>query len=338
MFKITNCVKTIDGILKEAPDRTQDVLSRRFGLFKTEKQETLEEIGKKYGITRERVRQIEDKGLKNFKDSSKFPKLQKSFLETKEFIDNSGGLKREDLLETALASSSKQKYYLLFLLKIGDKFFYKPESSSFYSLWETKKGSVDTAGKINDFFASLMEKEKKLFKEEELLEIGKKQIPKILKIKVPEDYLISYIEATKKIEENPFGEYGLSHWSEVKPKSIRDKACLLLKKEKKPFHFQELAKIIEKELRKPVHANTLHNELIKNDEFILIGRGTYGLREWGYKDGTVKDIIEEVLKEKNKLSKEEILSEVKKQRIVKETTIILNLQFFKKTEDGKYEL
>ena len=338
MFKIANCAKTIDGILKEAPDRTQNVLARRFGLLKTDDRETLEEIGKNYNITRERVRQIEDKGLKNFKDSPKFSKLQKSFLETKQFIDNNGGLKREDILEATLASQPKYKYYLLFLLKIGDEFFYKPDSSSFYPLWETKKGSTITAEKVNDFFANLMKKEKKLFKEEELLEIGKREIPKVLKIRVPENYLISYIEATKKIEENPFGEYGLSHWPEVKPRSIRDKAYLILKKEKKPFHFQELAEIIERELQKPVHANTLHNELIKNDEFILIGRGTYGLREWGYKDGTVKDIIKEILKEKNKLSKEEILNEVKKQRIVKETTIILNLQFFQKTEDGKYTL
>ena len=338
MFKIIDCKKTIDGILKEAPDRTRDVLSRRFGVGKNERQETLEGIGKDYGITRERVRQIEDRGLKNLKDSPSFLKLQKSFLETKQFIDKSGGLKREDVLEAALVSQPKYRHYLLFLLKIGSEFFYMPESSLFYSLWTTKKEAIDIANRVNNFFTSLMEKEKRLLKEEEVLEIGRKQIPRILKIKLPENHLLSYIEATKKIEENPFGEYGLSHWPEVNPKGVRDKAYLILKKKKESFHFQELAEIIEKELQKPVHANTLHNELIKNNEFILIGRGTYGLREWGYKDGTVKDIIEEILKEKNKLSKEKILDEVKKQRKVKETTIILNLQFFKKTEDGKYTL
>jgi len=45
------------------PKRTKDVLDQRFGLGKSPNRMTLDAIGKRYGITRERVRQIEADGL-----------------------------------------------------------------------------------------------------------------------------------------------------------------------------------------------------------------------------------------------------------------------------------
>jgi hypothetical protein len=343
MFQIADYKKTIDGILKEMPARSQDVLSRRFGIGlqssrHPEKEETLEEIGNDYGITRERVRQIESKGLEAFQNSPKFSKIKEPFFEIKHFIDNNGGLKREDVLKSSLLPEPKYQPYLLFLLKIGDEFFYQPDSILFYSFWQTREDASKIANKVNDLLVKLFNKEKRLLEKEEILEMANKEALKNLRVKFPEDYIISYIEITKKIEENPFGEYGLSSWPEVTPKGVRDRAYLILKKEGISFHFKELAQAIEKELQESVQPNTLHNELIKNKEFVLVGRGTYGLREWGYQDGTVRDIIKAILKGGGELSKEEIIDEVKKQRIVKETTILLNLQYFKKTKNGKYTL
>lgn len=344
-FNIVECKNTIDSILKELPQRNQQVIARRFGINENSKNdknlakpETLESIGKDFGITRERVRQIENKGLEMIQTSPYFSSIEKSLIEIKNFIDNNGGLKKEESLAQSLAPQPELQPYLLFILRIGQPFLFQPDSPAFYSLWKTMPKAHKIAEKIVQFLIEFMEKEKRTFQRQEILEIGKEKISKSLKLALSENYLDSYIEATKKIEENPFGEYGPAWWPEINPKCVRDKAYLILKKENKPLHFQELAKKIEEQLQRPVQINTLHNELIKNQEFVLVGRGIYGLKEWGYKDGTVKEIIEEVLKEKGPLTREEVLNEVKKQRLVEGSTILLNLQHFKRTEDGKYKI
>lgn len=339
---IVDCKEKIDRILAELPEKNQEVLSRRFGIGKKDQKstqpETLEKIGKDLGVTRERVRQIEKRGLEFFQKSPKFSYLEKPLNEVKYFIDQSGGLKREDVLEKTFVPDPSLRFYLFFILKIGNPFLFQPDSPSFYSLWKTKPEAHKIADKIVNLLINFMEKEKRTFQKEEVLEVGKKEVKKSLRMNLPENHILSFIEATKKIEENPFGEYGPIWWPEVNPKCVRDAAYLVLKKEGFPLHFQELAKLIEERLQRPVQANTLHNELIKNENFVLVGRGTYGLKEWGYKDGTVKEIIENILKEKGPLSKEEIIKEVQKQRLVKESTIILNLQHFQKAENGKYRI
>ena len=94
--------------------------------------------------------------------------------------------------------------------------------------------------------------------------------------------------------------------------------------------------------KKQANMQTVHNELIKDSRFILVGRGIYALKEWGYKEGTVKDIIASVLKKENEpLSKNKIVEEVLKQRMVKKNTIVLTLQdknLFQRVEKGTYKL
>ncbi len=94
--------------------------------------------------------------------------------------------------------------------------------------------------------------------------------------------------------------------------------------------------------RKDVTTQAIHNELIKDKRFVLIGRGLYALKEWGYQKGTVADIISEVLRDaKEPLHRDEIVQRVLKSRFVKETTILLNLQSkpqFKRVAKATYEL
>jgi len=341
MFEITDYTETIDDVLTDVPKRTRDILSRRFGVYKGGKpseKETLENIGKDYGITRERVRQVEKKGLDTLRRSPKFSELEGALLKIKYFIDENGGLKREDVLESRLAPRTNYQSYLLFLLELGDMFSYKYDTPSFYSFWETQEEAEKIARKINDFFVKILKEEKRLFGKEEILETGRREAKKFFKKDFKENYILSYVEVSKEIEENPFGEYGLFSWPEVNPKGVRAKAYLVLKKEGRPIHFKELSRIIEEELNSPTHVSTLHNELIKDQNFILVGRGMYALKEWGYKKGTVRDIIEDALKSKGELSKQEIVQKVKEQRLIKESTIILNLRHFERTKEGKYTI
>lgn len=90
------------------------------------------------------------------------------------------------------------------------------------------------------------------------------------------------------------------------------------------------------------HSQTVHNELIKDPRFVLVGRGTYALSDWGYEPGTVCDVLVSALKNtENGLTKEEIIKIVKAKRLVKDNTIILNLQnkkVFKKIDNERFIL
>ena len=90
------------------------------------------------------------------------------------------------------------------------------------------------------------------------------------------------------------------------------------------------------------YKETVHNELIKDPRFILIGRGIYALSEWGYKPGVVADVIVEILKQSNQpLTKEKIIDEVMKKRLVKRNTILVGLsnkKLFKKVGKNAYAL
>jgi len=154
----------------------------------------------------------------------------------------------------------------------------------------------------------------------------------------------SILKAAKNINQNKFGHWGIHNWKEIKPKTVNDKIYLVLKQKNKPMHFVEIAEEINSIAFDKKRANpaTVHNELILDDKFILIGRGLYGLKDWGYKRGTVADVIEEILKaSEDPLTREQIIEEVLKKRIVKKTTIILalmNKNKFERIDAGAYSL
>ncbi|MFH1662183.1 MAG: sigma factor-like helix-turn-helix DNA-binding protein, partial [Candidatus Falkowbacteria bacterium] len=155
--------------------------------------------------------------------------------------------------------------------------------------------------------------------------------------------LYTILQASKDIEQNKFGYWGIYDWREIKPKTINDKIYLILKNYNKPMHFAEIAKKINEVGfdKKIANAATVHNELILDDKYTLVGRGLYALKEKGYQNGTVSDIVENILKNSEQpLTKEEIINEVAKQRVVKKATINLALMDKDKfiREDGKYKI
>ena len=151
---------------------------------------------------------------------------------------------------------------------------------------------------------------------------------------------LNYLSVSRKFGINPFGDLGLSHWEEITPKTVRGKTYLILKKHGKPLHFKDIAEAINKinAGKRPALPQTVHNELIKDARFVLVGRGIYGLAEHGFKSGVAQEVIYRTLKEKGPLHLKDIIDEVLKQRMLKENTIVLNLQnkkYFKKTGGRK---
>jgi DNA-directed RNA polymerase delta subunit/uncharacterized protein YifE (UPF0438 family) len=323
-----NLQKLCENYLKSLPQRTADVIERRFGL-KTGQRETLEAIGQSFGITRERVRQIEREGFEEI--GPKIRKNQEIFSDFKKVIDSFGGLKEESQLLDVLGEGKYQNQ-AFFLLTQGEGFERTAEDNNFYAFWADNKNSVLQAKKVINSTISRFKKEKKTLPLNELAD-GNKEV------------FASYIGISKEIQKNPEGRYGLRNWLEINPRGIKDKAYLVLKKKEEPLHFTQIASLIGElpfSANRKVHTATVHNELIKDNRFILVGRGLYALKEWGYEEGVVKDIILKSLKQaKRPLTKDEIVQKVLEQRFVKENTVVLNLQnkeYFVKDEKGRYNV
>ena len=322
-----NYKRVIKDLLNDLPPRTIGIIERRFGLLNN-KRETLEAIGSSYTITRERVRQIELESANKIK-----PKLEKNkeiFNHFKSTFASFGGVKKEEDLLNYLGD----KNGAYFLLSNLSGFRRIPENSDFHTFWVDKSDSFETAKKVIKTTVNNLKKDKELV-----------TLAKLLKGKnIKKDVFLSYIDISKNIGQDYNGNYGLSNWIEIKPKGIKDKAYLVLKKENKPVHFSSVAKMIESLpiSTGSIHTATVHNELIKDKRFVLVGRGLYALAEWGYEPGIIKDIIIKTIKESSlPLSKDEILAKVLDQRFVKENTVALNLQnkdCFLRNSFGKYTI
>ena len=290
----------------------------------------MESIGASYGITRERVRQIESDGIKSIKEKIKKEKnstVSQIFDSFKKSLISAGGLRKEESLLNQLGDENSF-CQIAFLLNLSDDFKRYPEAEKNYSFWVVNSKSLDSANKSIDTLY------KKFKSKREPLSL--KQCSEITGINP--NILTSYLEISKQISCDSEGMFGLKEWPEINPRVIKDKAFLVFKKENKPLHFSQVAKSIGANAL----IQTVHNELIRDKRFVLVGRGIYALADWGYKPGTVKDVISNILVESNNpLSQEEILKKVSEQRIVKANTVLLNLsnkQRFLRNSQGKYLL
>lgn len=338
-----NCKKTSQDILKNLNERTREVVSRRFALGKNKKQETLESIGKSYKITRERVRQIERDGIKKSKKITGEPEIKEEFDKIISFFENEvnecGGAKKEDAIFKK-HNLEEEKNHILFLLSLSDKIIREKEDDNFYCFLATSKDSVNRAKNTALNFVKILKKKGSPEKIEDLYASYEGKESK--------EVFCNYLEISKDILKAFNGEkLGLKSWPEVNPRTVKDKIRLILKDNKKPIHFKDIVKMVASlgdrlPKKRNLHPQTIHNELIRNQDFVLVGRGYYALKDWGYNPGQVRDVIYQVLSTSEKpMPKEEILNSVLNQRIVKESTVLLNLQnkkYFTRDDEGKYKI
>jgi len=338
-----NYSKICSDLISDLPQRGKEVVLRRFALS-TEapgeggvKRETLEAIGRDHNVTRERVRQIQEDAILKIKP--KIEKYQPIFNYFINHLNSCGNIKREDVLLDILGGENFQNQ-VFFLLTLGEPFFKFSETDEHHSFWTTEPKFLNFPQKtINSFYKFLLKKkEPVILKDVSVHQILGKEIERERINRLSLEAFQSFLEISKKIQQNKEGFFGLKDWPEINPRGIKDKAYLVFRREQKPLHFNEVAKLIGDNS----NPQSVHNELIRDSRFVLVGRGLYALKEWGYKPGVVKDIIVEILKETKKpLRKKEIIEKVLKQRLVKENTILLNLnnkKYFSKTSIGKYAL
>jgi hypothetical protein len=334
----TRVKQSVRRLLSVLPERARDVIVSRYGLRDDTKRYTLESIGKRYGITRERVRQIENYAIHSIKKSSIFTKESEVFDELKKLLEALGGVIAEDDLLNHISKERLIQNYVHFLLVLGDVFEKAKEDDHFKHHWYVdKKLSEKVHNALRNLYNNI--KNDELLSELDIVARFLNHIDDIEDHYKKEDVIRRWLSISKTIGKNPLGEWGLVSSPNVKAKGMRDYAFLVLRKHGSPIHFKEVAKTIEKLFGKKANVATTHNELIKDKRFVLVGRGLYALSEWGYMPGVVKDVIKNVLKKYGPLTKDEIVEKVLKERYVKENTILVNLhntKLFKKDKDGRY--
>lgn len=339
----------IERIIAEAlsglESRQKNVLEKRFGL-KNGKEATLAELGETYEVTRERIRQIEAGAIKEVR--GKIGGGRGVFDAVKDYLKSYGGARREDILlgdlRALFVSASPLRIFsaqMKFLREVfgGIKLF--SENDNLHSFWylneEDKKTAVKLVGDLARVLASKKEEVITHKKFDSLF--GKTLAPHGLK-----DFIgLNYLNISKKFNSNPFGDFGLSEWPEITPKRMGDKAYLVLKKTSRPMHFRELTKAINfaKFDQRTAYPQTVHNELIKDSRFVLVGRGSYSLKEFGLLPGTVKEVIARFIKQRGPMNSGEVVASVCSERLFKKNTVLLNLQnkkLFKRLDDGRYSL
>ena len=330
-------VTDILGVIEQ--DREKEIITRRFGL--EDRKETLEQIGELLGITRERVRQLEKAILIRLKiaaEEGKVPAVNEVERTLIRHLSENGRIGRvKDIAESLVdgKADERSRAHIAFVSELSPKLTVVNENDHYHHAVGIKEHGDEKKLKSNvDHIVKTIKEHGEPIQIEEL--------HKKLDYEHP-----SHVHALASVSKHLAhlkDHWGLNKWPTVNPKNIRDKIYVILADNGKPMHFSDIAKAIKQSdfKRKDVTTQAIHNELIKDKRFVLIGRGIYALDSWGYSRGTVSDIITDVLKKAgDPLHRDEIVKRVLKSRHVKETTILLNLQSkpqFKRVAKATYVL
>jgi hypothetical protein len=319
-------------------EREREIISRRFGLF--DRKETLEQIGELLGITRERVRQLEKSVITRLKHAAEqgevphISEVQERLLT--ELKDMGGAARIADLTQRVSKENTRpEQARVSFLASLCPKLVVINDDDNYYHSVAVK--DLHDESTLKGLVQKIIAAVKKFGEPKPIKDIAHAA-------GIEDEQHAAAIAGTSKQLATLNGRWGLVKWPMVNPRNIRDKIYVILSEHGKHMHFNEIADAIKASnfKRKEVTTQAIHNELIKDKRFVLIGRGIYALKEWGYEKGTVADIITDILKKAGEpLHRDEIVKRVLKSRYVKETTILLNLQGkpqFKRVAKATYAL
>ncbi len=338
--------KIVKTLLQGLDARAKDILTGRFGLDGNASL-TLAELGEKYNITRERVRQIEAFALNQ--SSKKMAESGASALAEKaaRFIKEMGGVVNDGALVAELVkatpkamSDAKSGNAVRFIMELSGKVMAHRGDDDYHPFWylneESKKKAENFVGQL----VKVVRSSKDAMLRGASYDGVFAEAVKASKISEPVGKI--YMGISRKFMTSPFGDFGLAEWPEINPKTARQWAYIVVKKESKPLHFTDIvAHINAYRKNKIANVQTVHNELIKDSRFVLVGRGMYGLQEFGILPGTAREVIAHFIKEKGPLRSADVVKFVLQKRFFKEGTIMINLQnkkYFKNIGNGTYDI
>jgi len=341
----------LKNVLQYCKPKEQLVLVRKFGLLTGGKEVPLQRIGKDYNLTRERVRQIEAQALMRVRRLMVGNAMYIDLIEdAKKMLRDEGGILIEDSMINKIINLKKYEFTRqeIKLILVSDfDMTYLKRNKNF-----NKCFYIDPL--FEDFLtiAALYTKDyfKKRGESVDIYEFAthlktefSKKYDQITFLK-NDQFFLNFFTSLRDIKLFD-GKLGTADFVDVHPKTIKLKILYTMRRMAKPVHFQELpAKIMEHFPAKNIKVNTVHNELVKNnDYFVNLGLGLYGLKEWGFKWGTVVDIIARIFQQhKRPMSVKEISKELLKEKMVSPNTILLNLQkykeLFERTDKWVYQI
>lgn len=333
-------VATLERLLERLPVRSREIVKLRFGV-PDGKIRTLEEIGKQHGITRERVRQVVGSALTMIASHKEYPEVVEIMKHIEQALGSKSGVMKVDHLVEKLAGKDKaERGALAVFLESLPVCGTEKESDDRERVCFLNGFLFSEWKEIHDTVIEVLKESEVALSLEDLYSLFSKRVEGF-----SQDRLLHFLLVSKTIRQNVFGKWGLAEWSEIKPRGMREKAHLVLKTSAEPLHFRDIARKIDEyglhgTKKKKSHPQTVHNELIKDQRFVLVGRGIYALSDWGYKKGTVRDVITEILREAGKpLSRDEVIERVFKIRQVEKSTVVINLNtYFARAGKNVYTL
>lgn len=334
----------VDNLLLLLSDKEKIVIKKRFDLNGKGKS-TLEEIGQEFTVTRERVRQIEKNALSKMRRNVFNTALKGLHEFVALVVKNRGGLVKtdnliDDVTKVLSGANKVDRNSLTLSLELHDGLesigntidfhpYVRDKALPDYSLKYTANHLVNQLTKYGDVreLQKVCDDLKNVMSEVEF---------DLTKIR-------SLIEIDKRLALLDGDLLGLMDWRHIRPRTLRDKILFVLRNNKEPMHFTDIAEEISKASfdGRTINVQAVHNELIRHDSFVLIGRGIYALTEWGYERGTVAEVVEKVLRAEKELDQDEIIDLVLKQRQVKKITVILalkNTKMFVRIGRKRYKL
>lgn len=317
----------VQNILIVLNDKERYIIENRFALGIAKKL-TLEKIGQRFGVTRERVRQIERTALRKLERNAQNTNLRLVTEFSKALLKKEGGIMPDtafkSLILKHLPNIAEEGLHDLHLaLSLDPEISFFSNTLKWNPFWNTLQFSEKNVEQIGALASKVLSKRKQVIPLEEMAT----ELSGSLGIRL-EPQVLSYVfQVIKDFKLTPQG-IGLYSWRHIHPRTLRDKISFVLSREKRPLHFSKITTLIRESGfdEKRINVQAVHNELIRHEGFILVGRGIYALKEWGYESGTVADLIIKTLSDGVPRTREEITKLILDQRYVKTITIYLNLR------------
>lgn len=337
-------MKLIESAWSHLQPRQRDILAGRFGVGEYDEQQTLAALGERYGITRERVRQIEAAALASLRDALSDSAEAKALQEkVRKIVKEHGGLASVEQVLGALKGEVKDlsANALQLVIRAMNTLYYHDGDDSLAAAYASDKATYKGIVETLAAWIKLLEQKKEEVVSSNAYRSLMTAFAKERQVQLR--HLEQFATLSKKIVTNAYGQAGLAHWTEVNPRTVRDQIYLILRKHTVPLHFEEIATAINKSgvSARPALSATVHNELIKDERFVLVGRGKYALAEAGYVPGTAREVVHRILSKKGPMDATRVIEAVQKERLFKPNTILVNLQnrqHFMRNSDGTYQV
>ncbi|MEK7172075.1 MAG: sigma factor-like helix-turn-helix DNA-binding protein [Patescibacteria group bacterium] len=317
----------VNNLLILLSPKEKHIIENRYSL-NNRPHATLEKIGREFNVTRERIRQIEKNALRKLSRNVTNTRLHSFNQYANIVIQKYEGVILEDkIVSEILALITDPKTVDAFALKLSleldSNLEHVPNTINYYPYFKLKTIERKEIMDLCEQTIAYLKGKNEIENIEGVLSMLESKMGK----KFSRQFAMSCLELDRRIKIVKKG-IGLSEWRNINPRTLRDKIFYILNEIQKPMHYVELSNRISETHfdKKTINVQAVHNELIRDNAFVLIGRGIYALRKWGYEDGTVSDVVAGILKEKGPLTRDQIIAEVLKKRQVKRITILLNLK------------